>query len=103
MQYPPYVALANIVFSGKNSTATLGEARDFAKLILIYKMERMRLMGPAIAPIARLAGDYRYQILLKSPSRKQLRQCLNAVLKRFGDDRKKQAKFTIDIDPYSIV
>lgn len=103
MQYPPYVALSNIVFSGRNSEKTLEEARKFAKLILVYKTEKMRLMGPAIAPIARLAGESRFQILLKSPSRKQLRQCLNAVMEKFSDQKKLHAQFSVDIDPYSIV
>jgi primosomal protein N' (replication factor Y) len=102
MQYPPFASLANLVFSGKDATKTLEEARVFGKFILAFKTEAMKMLGPAVAPIAKLSGQYRFQILLKSPSRKDLRQCLREAMARFHA-HKRRSKIAIDIDPYSVV
>lgn len=103
MQYPPFVSLANIVFSGKDSSKTLDEAREFAKLILAFKTESMKMLGPAIAPLAKLGGLFRFQILVKSPSRKSLRECLTSASNHYAQKGKRHAQFSIDIDPYSVV
>jgi primosomal protein N' (replication factor Y) len=103
MRYPPYLSLANIVFSGKDAKKVVDECREFAKLILVFKTEPMKILGPAIAPIARLSGLYRFQLLIKSPARKDLHECLRAATDRFGSqDSKRHSQFSIDIDPYSI-
>ncbi len=102
MQYPPYVSLANTVFSGKNPQRVLEEAREFGKLVLAFKTDPMKMLGPAIAPISRLSGMFRFQILIKSPLRKNLRDCLHSAVDRFTLKEKRYSQFSIDIDPYSI-
>lgn len=102
MQYPPYMSLANIILSGKVPAQVVAEAREFAKFILAFKTQTMRMLGPAVAPIARLSGLHRFQILVKSPSRKSLRECLQSALSHFQQQRRR-SQVSIDIDPYSIV
>ncbi len=102
MNYPPYVSLANIVFSGKDPRATLEEAREFAKLLLAMKTETMRTIGPAIAPIAKISGLNRFQILVKSASRKELRHCIREALRHYEQNPKRHSQYSIDIDPDSI-
>jgi len=102
MQFPPYVSLANIIFAGKQSTSTLEEVRQFAKYVLAFKNESMKLVGPAIAAMARLKGLNRFQLLLKSTNRKALRDCLRAALQEFRRKPKRHSQITIDIDPYSL-
>jgi primosomal protein N' (replication factor Y) len=101
MQYPPYIFLANVVFSGKDSKIALEDAREFGKLLLVYKTEGMKLLGPAVAPLARLSGLFRFQMLLKSQSRKALHDCLRAVRDHF-ERTKHRSHFSMDVDPYSI-
>lgn len=102
MQYPPYVSLANLIFAGKEAPAALHDAREFGKFILAFKTEPMKMLGPAVAPIARLSGLYRYQILLKSPSRKDLRTCLHSAIHHYEKAGKHKSQYSIDIDPTSI-
>jgi primosomal protein N' (replication factor Y) (superfamily II helicase) len=102
MQFPPYVSLANIIFAGKQNAQTLAEAREFAKYALAFKTDSMKLMGPVIAAMARLKGLNRYQLLLKSTTRKALRDCLRTSLQQFHKNVKRHAQLTIDIDPYSL-
>jgi primosomal protein N' (replication factor Y) len=102
MQFPPYVSLANILFAGKQNSPTLAEAREFAKYALAFKNDSMKLVGPAVAAMARLKGLNRYQLLLKSPTRKALRDCLRSALREFRKNSKRHSQITIDIDPYSL-
>ena len=102
LQFPPFMSLANIIFSGKDSSRTLAEAREFAKLLLAFKTESMKLTGPAIAPLARLRGMNRFQILIKSSSRKTLRDAIGNALERYKSESKHTSQITIDVDPYSL-
>jgi len=101
MQYPPYVALANILFAAKDPKSGIEEAREFAKLVLAFKTEPMKMLGPAVAPIARISGMHRFQILVKSPSRKDLRDCLKNAIEHFQQEKRKSL-VSVDVDPDSI-
>lgn len=103
MQYPPYVALANVIFSGKDPRKTVEEAREFAKFVLAMKTETMKSLGPAVAAIARISGLHRYQILVKSHSRKDLHNCLRAAMEHYDKSGKRHSQYSVDVDPYSIV
>jgi len=59
-----------------------------------------RIQGPAPAPVARIKGVWRYQILLRSPQRLNLRRAVEAVLL----PRKwKGVDVAIDVDPLNIL
>jgi primosomal protein N' (replication factor Y) len=49
--------------------------------------ENMRIMGPAEAPVPRLKAEYRYQLLIKSGSRKDLNGLLRKA-QEFARERK---------------
>jgi primosomal protein N' (replication factor Y) len=59
-----------------------------------------RMQGPAPAPLSRIKGVYRYQILLRSPHRVALRRAVESVM--LG--RKWTAvDVAIDVDPINIL
>jgi primosomal protein N' (replication factor Y) (superfamily II helicase) len=102
--YPPFVSLASLLLHG----AALGKARADAlelrkELDLANPDRSCRILGPAPAPLARLKGEHRIQMLVKSRSRKQLRQvvdtALNAVVARGQNLR----AINLEIDPVSIM
>lgn len=81
LSYPPFVALASLLIHGDelgrvmNTAAALREALDRANT------ERgCRVLGPAPAPLARLRGEHRIQLLLKSRSRPRLRTLIEMAL-----------------------
>ena len=65
--------------------------------------ENMKIMGPAEAPVPRLKAEYRYQLLIKSASRKDL----NAFLKRAQEYARAQkwnaTALVIDVDPLTLL
>jgi primosomal protein N' (replication factor Y) len=59
-----------------------------------------RIQGPAPAPLARIKGVWRYQILLRSPQRVALRRAVESVMlpRKF-----KSVDVAIDVDPINIL
>ena len=45
-------------------------------LLLTPPPEKLRILGPAEAPVPRLKNEYRYQFLIKAASRKALNELL---------------------------
>ncbi len=58
---------------------------------------RLEILGPAPAPLSKIRGRYRWQVLLKSSGRSDLRK----VLLRFQADWKtpRTVRTAIDVDP----
>ena len=103
MQYPPYVALANVLFSGKDPAKTVDEAAEFAKFVLARKTETMKMSG---------SGDrgHRQNFRVPSlpdagqePSRKDLQTACGQPWSLRGKRKAGIRCCSIDIDPYSIV
>ena len=58
----------------------------------------VEVLGPSPAPLARLRGKYRYQLLLKAPTRDALRDVARAV--RGASTRiPRDVQAVLDIDP----
>lgn len=81
MAYPPFVVLASILVKHSNESVARRNAELVKAGLTVANDERsVVILGPAPASIARLKGEYRYQILLKSRGRKALRRTLETGL-----------------------
>ncbi len=110
LSYPPFGYLACIRFSGNVKKAVQAEAGKIAgemKAILASwpkKGKTIQVLGPAEAPLAKLRGKYRWQILLKSKNS----NVLHYFLERIKDASVTKLKgsgvsMMIDIDPYQML
>jgi primosomal protein N' (replication factor Y) len=102
MKYPPFAAMANVLVRAANQEQALRMSTALARH-LTPAPENMKIMGPAEAPVPRLKAEYRYQLLIKSGSRK----ALNALLRnaqQFAREQKWGATaLVIDVDPLSLL
>ena len=102
MSYPPFTAMANVLVRSDKKELALRMSGELG-MLLTPPPERLRVMGPAEAPVPRLKAEYRYQLLIKSASR----VALNALLQRvraFALERKWPATaLVIDVDPLSLM
>ena len=72
-------------------------------LLLTPPPERLRVMGPAEAPVPRLKNEYRYQFLIKAASRKALNELLQKI-RHFALEHKWGATaLVIDVDPLTLM
>ena len=102
MRYPPFAAMANIVVRGVKQEDALRMSGELAGL-LNPAPENIRVLGPAEAPVPRVKNEFRYQMLIKSASRKLLNQLLKEI-RRFALDRKWPAtSLSIDVDPLTLL
>ena len=78
--YPPFGALANVVVQGETLEEAAGWSQRLARWVAGAKLDRVRVMGPATAPIARLKRIYRFHFVLKAERRDGLGKALRAML-----------------------
>ncbi|HLA11964.1 MAG TPA: primosomal protein N' [Pyrinomonadaceae bacterium] len=102
--YPPFVSLASMLIHGAELGLVRSDALALRKELDAANSERAcRILGPAPAPLARLKKEFRYQVLIKSRSRRTLREvsrlAINAVAKQGVNPR----SINLNIDPVSML
>jgi primosomal protein N' (replication factor Y) len=81
LSYPPFVALASLLVHGEDLARVEATATAVREALDRANTERgCRVLGPAPAPLARLRGEHRIQILLKSRNRPRLRALIEMAL-----------------------
>ena len=102
MSYPPFTAMANVLVRSEKKELALRMSGELG-MLLTPPPEKLRVMGPAEAPVPRLKAEYRYQLLIKSASRIALNALLQKV-RAFAIERKWPATaLVIDVDPLSLL
>ncbi len=107
--YPPFSHLACLRLQGNSKNETMKAAGRLAGKIQEILAEwsgktDIHMLGPAEAPIARLKGKHRWQILIKSKNSallihliKQIEEISEKVLKSSG------VQLILDVDPYQMI
>jgi primosomal protein N' (replication factor Y) (superfamily II helicase) len=102
LHYPPFSAMANVLVRSEQKEAAMRMSSELS-ILLTPPPEKLRILGPAEAPVARLKNEYRYQFLIKAASRKALNALLQQV-RCFARDHKWSATaLVIDVDPLSLM
>ena len=99
MKYPPIVSLVNTVVRSRTFAAAMDDAGDVVDKVRGLD-NQLRVLGPAPAPLGRLRGEYRAQLLIKGTNRKQIRERLQSALAARPDLQK---RVVVDIDPLSVL
>jgi len=102
MHYPPFTAMANILVRSEKQEMAMRMSADLG-VLLMPPPEKLRVMGPAEAPVPRLKNEYRYQFLIKATSRKTLNELLQRI-RAFAVEHKWGATaLVIDVDPLTLM
>jgi primosomal protein N' (replication factor Y) len=102
LHYPPFSAMANVLVRSERKEAALHMSSDLA-LLLSPPPEKLRVLGPAEAPVSRLKNEYRYQFIIKAASRKALNELLRQIRCFATDHRWGATALVIDVDPLSLM
>ncbi|MDY7093109.1 MAG: primosomal protein N' [Acidobacteriota bacterium] len=97
--YPPYTRMVQLLL--RDSQRERGEARmaELSRKIHAHPLARgVRIAGPAPAPLEKLRGKWRFQLLLRDPSSQKLRRLLEAVL-----PSKPDSDLVVDVDPQDLL
>jgi primosomal protein N' (replication factor Y) len=102
--YPPFRHLVLFRVTGPDEDETATAARVVGDLAVLQcqKTRGLSCLGPSPAPILRLKGRYRWNILLKGYSRNDLhlvaRKILHSLRSKLPSGR---VRLTVDVDPHS--
>lgn len=97
--FPPFVNLVKVTVRARSDELAAATAADLAAALKVED-NSIKLGGPAPAPIARMHGYFRYNIILKSKDRLTMCALLRKVLGKF---RKPHGLFiAVDVDPVSM-
>jgi primosomal protein N' (replication factor Y) len=102
MHYPPFGALANVIVRGTKEEEALARSAALGRL-LNPAPEGVKILGPAAASLARLKNEYRYQMLIKTSSRKRLNEILGQVRGFAAAEKWNPTSLMIDVDPMTIL
>ena len=97
--YPPYTRMVQLLVRDKNRDRAWKLISDLAADLAAHPFARsVRLSGPAPAPLERLRGEWRFQLLARSADGRGLHRMLKEVLpKNPGYD------LVIDVDPQQLL
>ncbi|MBR4858527.1 MAG: primosomal protein N' [Clostridia bacterium] len=103
--YPPYCDLCVIGFVGENETVVKSAARETLDLLKNfvsdeYKGEKIIVLGPMPARVAKISEKFRYRIIIKCRNTSRFRQMISKILVETGTDSR-YSKVTVyaDINP----
>jgi primosomal protein N' (replication factor Y) len=106
--YPPFVRLANIVFSAVEENAAMelavSAAEWLSQLLAAGQVEGITVVGPAPCPIERIKNRWRWHLLLKSTQPGTLTRALRFFAERYDPATgTAERRITIDRDPVSLL
>ncbi len=108
--YPPFASLACLKFQGSNPQKTKDVVREMG--LRLREMLRnwptrgkeIQLLGPVRAPMSRLKGKFRWQLLIKCKSMTLLKHFLNETENLFdGIPEARLVQLRVDVDPYDML
>ena len=97
--YPPVTRLALVRFEATGERLSRNAAEEAARAVIPLP-DRVRLRGPAPAPLERIRNHWRWQLLLSAANRDLLREVLQVI-----EDlpTTKGVRRVIDVDPISTI
>lgn len=104
LSYPPFVSLASMLVHGDDLGRAQATAAEIRRALDEANTEQTcRILGPAPAPLSRLRGEHRIQILLKSRSRPRMRQLIDLALAEASARGADMRAVNLEIDPVNLM
>jgi primosomal protein N' (replication factor Y) len=100
--YPPVTSMIAVLFRGEDLNEVERAAASAGRMLedAVTPLAGARIQGPAPAPLARIKGLWRYQILLRAQHRVALRRAVESVM---TGRQWKKVDVVVDVDPINIL
>jgi primosomal protein N' (replication factor Y) len=98
MHYPPSAVLANVIVQGQTLEEASGWAAALGRWFAAARLDKVRVLGPAAAPIVRLKRIYRFHFVLKAERRDVLGRTLRAMLAHADAQGIPRRSLIVDVD-----
>lgn len=103
LNYPPYSRLARLLVRGHNEEKVVEIANRLRSAVDNFvrtEKAEITVLGPASAPLSKIAKNYRYHIILKSKNAEELHRTVTEARKITGSGK---IYLEIDMDPYDLL
>jgi primosomal protein N' (replication factor Y) len=101
--YPPFGRLVILLISGAAEDQVIDAAKRLARAAAAAAAAGVSVLGPAPAPLWRLKGRHRWQLVLKGPQGPAVRQTARALIARVGQDLPRAVRLDVDVDPQQLL
>ena len=106
--YPPFRRLVQILISAGTAEKGLRIGEKVAEEVKSTAIRhgaksRVQVLGPAAAPLERLRGRYRFQVLLKAEPGEHLSSILQEAFTNLGKRKVPLKSIHVDVDPLSLL
>ncbi len=98
MHYPPFTVLANVVIQSEKLEEATAWAGTLGRWFQQARLDKVRVLGPAAAPIVRLKRIYRFHFVLKAEKRQALGATLRAMLTHAETQGIARRNLVVDVD-----
>ena len=102
LRYPPLSALVQILVSDRDELKTARWAEQVADAVREEGQGRLRISGPGPAPIEKIRGKWRNQVLVRSAGRRKMVEAVDRALGTLVRDVPRRA-IHVDVDPVSLL
>jgi primosomal protein N' (replication factor Y) len=99
MKYPPTISMINTIVRARTFAGAMDDAAGLAERLRDGRSQ-LGVLGPAPAPLGKLRGEYRAQVLIKGINRKRMRE---AVLSAIAGRSDLARRTIVDVDPVSML
>jgi len=102
-ELPPFSFQALLRVQAANPQLPKQFLQELVKNLMAENCADVLILGPVIAPMAKKAGQFRFQLLLQSKQRKSLHALLDKMLLHIdGMKSAKKIRWSLDVDPVSL-
>ena len=101
LDYPPFSRIILLHFRGADPIQVQDFAAKIAEQLTPFLHDDVKLTGPVPAPIERIKGQYRFQIMLKGRKLRQLREAVRELA--LHRPIPKGVDFYVDVDPQNLL
>jgi len=106
LEYPPFARLVSLRFEGRDARTVERSAEAVGRALggeaRALGLGPEAVLGPAPAPIERVRGRYRWQLLLRAAAPASVRALARAAAQHARAARGRDLRVIIDVDPYSM-
>ena len=98
MHYPPFAVLANVLVQSEKLEEATAWSASLGRWFQHARLDKVRVLGPAAAPIVRLKRIYRYHFVLKAERRQALGETLRSMLAFAETQGIARRNLVVDVD-----
>jgi primosomal protein N' (replication factor Y) len=106
--YPPFRSLTQILIAARDAGKALHIGMKVAEEVKLCLRRHnlssgLQVLGPAVAPLEKLRGQYRYQVLLKAAPGTDVGAILQDAFAGLGRRKVPLKSIHVDVDPLSLL